>query len=156
MDRWGLQNDLFALVKSGRVPMATHLLDMAGNFSGEYSYLPLSSLDSHLFEAFLVLRGDIRTRTAQTAIALMDAALDTIGRLPSPDESQTTAMLRDQLFVHGALIGNPDILAFLADQFECLCDGSTIAPDISGRDDRRCRFGRTAGTGCHDPSIGGQ
>jgi aminopeptidase N len=129
MDRWGLQNDLFALVKSGRVPMAT-LLDMAGNFSGEHSYLPLSSLDSHLFEAFLVLRGDIRTRTAQTAIALMDAALDTIGRLPSPDESQTTAMLRDQLFVHGALIGNPDILAFLADQFEAFVTGSTIAPDI--------------------------
>jgi hypothetical protein len=37
---------------------------------------------------------------------LMNAALEAIG-ICRPDESQTTAMLRDQLFVHGALIGNP-------------------------------------------------
>jgi aminopeptidase N len=129
VDRWGLQNDLFALVKSGRASMAT-LLDMAGNYSGERSYLPLSSLDSHLFEAFLVLRGDIRTRTAQTATTLMNTALEAIGHLPAPDESQTTAMLRDQLFLHGALIGNPDILTFLADQFNAFVKGSPIAPDI--------------------------
>jgi tricorn protease interacting factor F2/3 len=129
MDRWGLQNDLFALVKSGRASMAT-LLDMAVNYSGERSYLPLSSLDSHLFEAFLVLRGDIRARIAHTATALTNAALEAIGRLPEPGESQTTAMLRDQLLVHGALIGNPDVLAFLADHFEAFVSGSAIAPDI--------------------------
>lgn len=129
MDSWGLQNDLFALVKAGRAPMAT-LLDMAANYTTEHSYLPLSSLDSHLFEAFLVLRGDMRTRTARTAATLMSAALEAIGRLPVPDESQTTAMLRDQLFVHGALIGNPEVPAFLADPFEAFLKGSPVPPDI--------------------------
>jgi tricorn protease interacting factor F2/3 len=129
VDRWGLQNDLFALVKAGRAPMATWL-DLAENYSGECSYLPLSSLDSHLFEAFLVLRGDIRTRTGQTATALMNAALADIGHLPVPDESQTTAMLRDQLFVHGALLGNPAVMAILTDQFDAFLNGSAVAPDI--------------------------
>ena len=129
MDRWGLQNDLFALVKSGHVSMAT-LLEMAKNFHSEQAYLPLSSLDSHLFEAFLVLRGEIRSRTAQTAVTLTNAALDSIGHLPVPDESQTTAMLRDQLFVHGALIGNQTILNFLADPFKAFLNGTPIAPDI--------------------------
>jgi len=117
------------MVKSGRVSMAT-LLDMAENFRSERAYLPLSSLDSHLFEAFLVLRGEIRTRTAHTAMTLMNAALDAIGHLPAPDESQTTAMLRDQLFVHSALIGNPQALKFLADQFNVFLSGATIPPDI--------------------------
>ena len=129
MDRWGLQNDLFALVKTGLVPMAT-FLDMAENFRSEQAYLPLSSLDSHLFEAVLVLRGKIRTRTTQAAVTLMNAALDAIGGLPDPDESQTTAMLRDQLFVHGALIGNAQVLNFLTDRFDEFLNGSTIAPDI--------------------------
>jgi len=129
MDRWGLQNDLFALVKAGLVPMTT-FLDMAENFRSEQAYLPLSSLDSHLFEAVLVLRGEIRTRTTQTAVTLMNDALDAIGGLPDPDESQTTAMLRDQLFVHGALIGNAQTLNFLTDQFNAFLSGSTIAPDI--------------------------
>jgi tricorn protease interacting factor F2/3 len=129
VDRWGLQNDLFALVKAGHLPMTT-LLDMAENFFGELAYLPLASLDSHLFEALLVLRGKIRTRTARTAETLMNTALEAIGYLPVPDESHTTAMLRDQLFVHGALIGNPAVLNFLTDQFNAFLNGSTIAPDI--------------------------
>ncbi|MCB2145925.1 MAG: M1 family metallopeptidase [Deltaproteobacteria bacterium] len=129
LDRWGLQNDLFALVKSGLVPMAK-LLDMAENFLSERAYLPLSSLDSHLFEAFLLLRGEIRTRTARLAMTLMNGALDALGHLPAPDETQTTAMLRDQLLVHGALIGNPQTLDFLTDQFNAFLGGSVIAPDI--------------------------
>ena len=129
MDRWGLQNDLFALVKAGLVSMAT-FLDMAENYRSERAYLPLSSLDSHLFEAMTVLRGEIRTRTAQTAVTLMNGVLEAIGHRPAPDESQTTAMLRDQLFVHGALIGNPQALNFLNEQFNAFLSGSTIAPDI--------------------------
>jgi hypothetical protein len=60
----------------------------------------------------------------------MNAALEAIGGQPAPDESMTTAMLRDQLFVHGALLGNSQALDFLADQFSAFSNGSTVAPDI--------------------------
>ena len=64
-------------------------------------------------------------------MALMNAALAAIGHLPVPDESQTTAMLRDQLFVHGALIGNPEVLAFLTDPFEAFLIGIRRSPPTS-------------------------
>jgi tricorn protease interacting factor F2/3 len=129
LDRWGLQNDLFALVKAGQSTMAT-FLEMAGNYKNERAYLPLASLDSHLFEAFMVLRGPIRERIAATSADLVDAALDAIGRLPAADEPQTTAMLRDQLLVHAALIGKQDILDFLRDGFDRLAQGIAVPPDI--------------------------
>ncbi|WP_319522912.1 M1 family metallopeptidase [uncultured Desulfosarcina sp.] len=129
LDRWGLQNDLFALVKSGELTMDA-FLDWAEHYRGEPSYLPLSSLDSHLFEAYLVLQGDIRNRIGRTAMALMDTTLDAIGFEPAEDESQTTAMLRDQLLVHGSLIGNQNILAFLTDRFHAFAKGDPVPPDI--------------------------
>jgi hypothetical protein len=39
-------------------------------------------------------------------------------------------MLRDQLFVHGALIGNQAVLDFLTDQFDAFLKGDPIAADI--------------------------
>ena len=62
MDRWGVQNDMFALVKGGRMEMAA-FVRLAENFRGDTEYLPVSSLASHLFEAYLVLQGDMQART---------------------------------------------------------------------------------------------
>ncbi|WP_419659857.1 Ape: uncharacterized aminopeptidase [Desulfosarcina variabilis str. Montpellier] len=129
MDRWGIQNDLFALVKAGIAPMA-HFLDMADNYLTEKAYLPLTSLDSHLFEAFLVLSGDVQSRIAQTATMVTNAALKTLGHLPVADEAPTTAMLRDQLLVHGALLGNTEVLDFLTDQFKAFMGGGIVPADI--------------------------
>jgi tricorn protease interacting factor F2/3 len=129
LDRWGLQNDLFALVKAGRISM-TAFLEMADHYRDEHAYLPLSGLDSHLFEAHLILRGDLRSRVTRTATTLADHALAAIGFQPMPDEPQTTAMLRDQLFVHAALMGNPTVLAFLTDQFQGVARGIPVDPDV--------------------------
>ncbi|BBO91013.1 M1 family metallopeptidase [Desulfosarcina ovata] len=129
MDRWGVQNDLYALVKSGALPMATYLT-MAGNYINETDYLPLSSLDSHLFEAYLLLEGEVRTRTGQVAESLIHAALATVGDVPVAEESQTTAMLRDQLLVHAALLGNRAVTDGLDDQFKVFMGGGDVPADI--------------------------
>jgi len=129
MDRWGLQNDLYALVKAGAVGMQSYLR-LADNYTGETGYLPLSSLESHLFEAFLLLQGGIRERIALTANRLADAALTVIGDVPAADDPQTRAMLRDGLMVHGAHLGNRRILEFLDAQFGRFLKGADIAPDI--------------------------
>ncbi len=129
IDRWGLQNDLFAQVKSGALSMETFLVFCTW-FQRETAYLPLSSLDSHLFGAYLLLSGGIRSQTAQTAVDLMSSALGAIGYRPSSDEPQTTAILRDQLFFHGALLEAREIALFLKDQFEAFQQGETISPEI--------------------------
>lgn len=129
MDRWGLQNDLFAQAKSGVVSMAT-FLEFCTWFKQETDYLPLSSLDSHLFEAYSLLSGDIRSKTAQVAVDLMSSALGAIDYAPSSDEPQTTAILRDQLFFHGALLEAQEIVLFLKEQFKAFQEGKTISPEI--------------------------
>jgi tricorn protease interacting factor F2/3 len=129
LDRWGLQNDLYALVKAGQTPM-TAFIDLAANFTDERAYLPLASLDGHLFEACLVLKGQVRKRADRTAENMMQRVIEAIGWLPSPEESQTTAMLRDQLLLHGALLGFESILGFLTDQFAHHLEGGHIPPDI--------------------------
>jgi tricorn protease interacting factor F2/3 len=129
MDRWGLTNDLFAMVKAGHLSMTT-FLNLVEKGGDERDYLPLSSLDSHLFEAFFVLRGPIRSRSARTAEELMNAFLSAVGLEPATDETQATAMLRDQILVHGALMGNQKVLEFLLDQFRAFTSGATIAADI--------------------------
>jgi len=129
LDRWGLQNDLFALVKAGEWTMDA-FLEWADHYRGERAYLPLSSLDSHLFETYLVLQGDIRNSVGRTAMTLMDAALDAIGFEPAADEAQTTAMLRDQLLIHGSLLGNATVLPFLTDHFHAFANGDPVPPDI--------------------------
>ncbi|MDL2275180.1 M1 family metallopeptidase [Desulfosarcina sp. OttesenSCG-928-G10] len=129
MDRWGIQNDAYALVKSGDLSM-TDYLSLAAAFRGETDYLPLSSLVAHLFEAALILEGDIRAQTVRTAAGLIHDALAGVGWTPLSLEPPTTAMLRDQLLVHGALLGDADILAELMARFRGFLEGAAIAPDI--------------------------
>jgi tricorn protease interacting factor F2/3 len=129
LDRWGLQNDLFALVKAGQCSM-DRFLGMAGQYIGETGYLPLSSLDSHLFEAALVLGGKWRKRSVQMAETLATTALDIIGWEPRSAEPQNTAMLRDQLLTHGVLAEHRRVLTFLTELFEKFMNGSEIPPDI--------------------------
>ena len=129
LDRWGLQNDLFALAKAGIRSMDDYL-DMAENHVGETAFLPLSSLNAHLFEAVLTLEGGIRSRALNTHEALTNAALVELGNLPVGGEAPTTAMLRDQLLVNGAFCGNGNVLEFLADQFKAFSNGATIPADI--------------------------
>ena len=129
VDRWGVQNDLFALVKGGRMEMAA-FVELAANYCGDAAYLPVSSLDSHLFEAYLVLRGDMKVRAGQTARVLIDAAVDAIGLEPVADEPLTTAMLRDQILGHGCLLGSDAVRNPLVDRFDAFVAGTPIAPDI--------------------------
>jgi aminopeptidase N len=77
-----------------------------------------------------VLQGDIRNSVGRTAMTLMDAALDAIGFEPAADEAQTTAMLRDQLLIHGSLLGNATVLPFLTDHFHAFANGDPVPPDI--------------------------
>ncbi|MDL2268469.1 M1 family metallopeptidase [Desulfosarcina sp. OttesenSCG-928-G17] len=129
MDRWGIQNDAYALVKSGALTMDAYL-SVAQWYMGESDYLPLSSLDNHLFEAALILEGEIRARTIRTEIALIHTALDTMGWTPSDRDRPTSAMLRDQLLVHGACLKDDRVLRHLEPRFREFMEGAGIVPDI--------------------------
>jgi tricorn protease interacting factor F2/3 len=128
-DRWGLQNDLFARVKSGRATLDEYL-NLLDYYDREDAYLPLAGMAENLSAAYLVLDSDRRQKIASLAIPKFESLLATIGHQPRPDEDHPTAMLRDQIIWDAALYGSRSTLDFVHDQFGALMAGAAIHPDI--------------------------
>jgi len=128
-DRWGLQNDLFARVKSGQTTLDEYL-EWLGFYDREDAYLPLASMAENLYAAYLVLDADSRQKIAALAIPKFEGILAVIGHEPRPDEDHPTAMLRDQIIWDAALYGSRSTLDFVRGQFGALMAGGAIHPDI--------------------------
>ena len=128
-DRWGLQNDLYARVKSSQTTLDEYL-KLLSFYDREDAYLPLASIAENLYSAYLVVDDDRRQKIASLAIPKFEAILANIGYEPAPDEAHPTAMLRDQILWDAALYGSQSTLDFIQDQFAALINGDAIHPDI--------------------------
>ena len=128
-DRWGLQNDLYARVKSSQATLDEYL-KLLSFYDREDAYLPLAGIAENLYSAYLVVDEDRRQKIASLAIPKFEAILANIGYEPAPDEAHPTAMLRDQILWDAALYGSQSTLDFIQDQFAALINGDAIHPDI--------------------------
>ncbi|MEJ2166318.1 MAG: M1 family metallopeptidase [Desulfobacterales bacterium] len=128
-DRWGLQNDLYALVKSGDAALETYL-DFLAWYDTEDAYLPLISLAENLFSAYLVVNENWRRKLAALAIPLLENRLAKIGLEPAAEEDHSTAKLRDQFIWDVSLYGSESVVEFARDQFKSLMAGAGVHRDI--------------------------
>jgi len=128
-DRWGLQNDLFALVKAGDAALEDYL-EFLTCYESEDAYLPLAGIASNLFDAYLVVNKRCRQKIASLAMPRFEAVLENIGYQPQTDERNTTALLREQLIWDAALLGSEKAVTFAAHQFAALGRGEAVHPDI--------------------------
>jgi tricorn protease interacting factor F2/3 len=128
-DRWGLQHDLYALVKSGRVGMDRYLTFLE-NYMTEDAFLPLSSIGNNLYHAYLVLNDDRKKEIAELGGRIFENALDRMGLEPDPDEPLTVSILRDQLIYQASVFGKERITAFAQNCFKRLTDGESVHADI--------------------------
>jgi len=128
-DRWGLQDDLFHLVRAGQVDFKSYL-DFLSAYQGEASYLVLTSIASNLSLAYQVLPAAWQTEIKILARPLFEAVLKDIGYLPVAGEQQTTAILRDQLIWDAVRYGSRELTEFAAEQFAKLTQGEQVHPDI--------------------------
>ncbi len=128
-DRWGLQNDLFALTMCGEIPMETYL-EWVSACPAEDGFLPLISTFTHLHQAHLIAEGAMRKRVVETARHILDATLKRIGLEPGPHEPNTTSVLRDHMLYQAALYGVSTAEAFGRDRFRSMVQGKPVHPDI--------------------------
>jgi tricorn protease interacting factor F2/3 len=128
-DRWGLQNDFYAQVKSGDAPLAEYLKFLS-HYEKEDAYLPLVSIADNLFGAYLVLGKTHRQKISSMATPWFEAILDAIGYEPIPTEKHTVSILRDRLIWDTVFYGSASVSAFARKQFAALTDGGTVHPDI--------------------------
>jgi tricorn protease interacting factor F2/3 len=128
-DRWGLQNDMFALVKSGAAELDEYLTFLSF-YENEDAHLPLASLAENLYSAYLVMDADRRQTITSLATPKLEAVLAKIGYEPAQDEAHPISMLRDQIIWQAALYGSRPTLEFAHNQFRALMNGDTLHPDI--------------------------
>jgi len=128
-DRWGLQNDLFARVKSGQIPLDEYLKWLSF-YDREDAYLPLAGMAENLYSAYLVMDSDSRQKIASLAVPKYEDILAGIGFEPQPDEAHPISLLRDQIIWDAALYGSRSTLDFVHDKFAALMKGDTVHPDI--------------------------
>ncbi len=128
-DRWGLQDDLFSLVRSGAVGFEEYIAFLS-RYHDESSYLVLTSIAANLSLAHHVLPENWQAKIEALACPWYEAVLSRIGYLPASDEKQTTSILRDQLIWDAIRYGSAELTRFVAEQFAILIRGGQIHPDI--------------------------
>jgi aminopeptidase N len=129
VDRWGLQSDLYALVKRGNANLGDYLSFLT-HYAQEEAFLPLTSIAVHLHHAYVLAgrgRGD---KIATLGVSLFESVLEKIGYEPGEDDRHTTSILRDQLLWNAVLYGSERTSAFAKKKFSDLVRGGKVHPDI--------------------------
>ncbi len=94
MDRWAVQNDMFAFCISGRATIPEYL-DFVGAYEKEAEYMPLVDLGRNLsFLMDMSYKAEWDGRVAEVARPLFQGVLDRLGWEPRPDDEHTDAFLR--------------------------------------------------------------
>lgn len=128
-DRWGLQNDLYAMVKAGNTTINEYL-DFLSYYAQEGAYLPLTSISDNLFHAYLVFEGDTRKEIEHIGRSLLGKVLEDMGYEPDPGEKHTKSILRDKIIFHLSLYGSKNAELFAHDKFALIMKGESVHPDI--------------------------
>ncbi len=129
-DRWGVQTDLYALVKAGDVSLDDYL-EFLSNYSNEDSSLPLLSIAENLFDAFRVMGDAERGKIGSVGKSIIERVLNKIGYDPDPEESHAESLLRDQIITYGVWFGSQEIKEFALEKFFSLLKGESVDQDIA-------------------------
>jgi aminopeptidase N len=127
-DRWGVQSDLYALVRRGDAVIEDYL-DFLANYENEDDSLPISGIAGNLHHAYLVLEGQ-KEKIASMGRTPLESVLARVGYEPTRDERHSISNLRDQILWQCVLYGSKDVESFALKRFSALLRGEAIHPDI--------------------------
>ncbi len=131
VDRWAIQNDLFALCIAGKEDVANYL-DFTDAYFDEDSYLPLTNVANNLnFLASLTFFEDFTDEIREYAINYFRKILSNLGWSPKKSDKHTDAFMRGfSIYVLGKL-GDDSIIEQAEIKFKAfLKNPSTLHPDI--------------------------
>jgi len=128
-DRWGLQNDFYALVKSGQASLDDYMRYLR-YYENEDDYLPLTSIASNLLATYLTIKADYKEVITALAIPWFENILNRMGYAPDEKEKHTISILRDQLIWNASLYGSEKAAAFAMRRFQSLMKAEAVHPDI--------------------------
>ena len=128
-DRWGLENDRYALCVRGDLRFHSYL-DFLGRYSDELAFLPLMGIAAHLSHAYGIADVTLRAEIASAGAALFERVLEHIGYVPRQAEPHTRSILRDTVLWHAVRYGSATAHHRVLEMFSDLMRGRAVHPDI--------------------------
>jgi len=143
LDRFGLQNDLYALVRSLDYHIDDYLDFIENYYQQEDEYLPLIGISNNLMNAYLIFKSR-RESISSIGKKIFKQVFEKIGYEPKDEEEHLISILRDSLLWTAFTFGNEEVAKFGLSKFQELFDGKIIQADImasilkigAGTDDR--------------------
>jgi aminopeptidase N len=141
VDRYGIQEDLFALVKRGDVELSYYLEFVEKCYETEDHHLPLRGIIKNLSLLNMVLEEQKKDRVREVGKAFTERTLERIGFEPVTEEELATSSLRSSALWGAVQFGSSEAIHFCKAQFEHMVQtGENIHPDIADAVQRAAAF----------------
>jgi len=132
VDRYGVEEDLFALVKRGDVALSYYLEFVEKYYKAEDHHLPLRGVIKNLSLLNIILGKEKIDQVKEIGKVLTERALQRIGFEPDKDEELAIASLRSSAFWSAAQFGSSKAIDFCRDQFgQMVKTAENMHPDIA-------------------------
>ena len=149
-DRWGLQDDYFALVLAGRLDLNGYLDLVEKRLKKEKSLLVVSSVASNVGRLVRVFAGTPIADRAEKALgAFLESVLSEIGWEPREGEPIDYGIARGIALSRLASLGHKDALSRCLDTFDKVLRGQEVDPDL-----RQAAFAAAAHQLMYDELLG--
>ncbi len=129
MDSFGIQNDLFALVRSGDYLLNDYLQFVERHFAQEERTLPLYDIARNMLSVYILLPAR-REQIAHTGRTVCENGLEAIGMKPQERDSHQIARLRNTLLWTAHCFDSTHATGFGHDAFSTLVAGENIPADL--------------------------
>ncbi|MHA1984509.1 MAG: M1 family metallopeptidase [Candidatus Hodarchaeales archaeon] len=131
IDRWGLQNDLFAFFRKGEVSFSDYM-DFLSFYENEDDPLVLQDINSNLYRLFHIINDETRNKIQNFAVNLFSRVLDIIGFNPQKDELISISQLRESIIWTTTIYESSATHKFVTQEFNKLQANEIVHPSIRG------------------------
>ncbi|MBI5227498.1 M1 family metallopeptidase [Candidatus Micrarchaeota archaeon] len=131
LDVWGIENDLFAFVRSGQMPL-TEYLEFVKNFCSECQYPADVNISGHLGWLNSVAYGQEFVKGAKKlSLSLHEKILGRLGWVVDPKESSIDTKLRSIAISELCFLGDPEAVRKAKSLFDGLMEkGQILNPNL--------------------------
>ena len=129
IDRFGIENDFYALVKRGDYTLNQYLKLINSYFIYEDDFLPLTSILTHLKHAYLVFNSK-REKIKETGLKILKNYIDKYGLEPIDEEKIDQALIRNSILWAAFSYGNQTAEEFGQAGFGKILEGKKVHQDI--------------------------
>jgi aminopeptidase N len=129
IDRFGIENDYYALVKRGDYTINQYLELINNYYLDEGSFLPLSCILTHLKHAYLIFKSK-RKEIKETGLRLLKNYIRKYGLEPIDGENVDQAIIRNSILWAAFSYGNQSAEEFGQTNFIKILEGKKVHQDI--------------------------